>query len=171
MKTKQTKWITCLLLGMALGAAGAAPAQECAAPWQCGMANDSLLEAARGGLDLGGGLMMSLGIERVVSLNGDVLSSHSLNIADVSKLDHAQAAFAGSAISSLNLLQNGAGNVFLPGAMGALAGGTLIQNSLDNQLIRTQTTINASLNSLELLKAMNFQNTWATALSNGVGQR
>ena len=44
-------------------------------------------------------------------------------------------------------------------------GGTVIQNSLNNQLINNQTIINASVNARGLLQAMNFQSSLANALN------
>jgi len=49
--------------------------------------------------------------------------------------------------------------------------GTFIQNTLNNQLIQSQTTINASTNSLGMLKGMNWLSTLNTALSNAFGSR
>lgn len=49
--------------------------------------------------------------------------------------------------------------------------GTFIQNTLNNQLIQSQTTINASTNSLGMLKGMNWLNTLNTALRNAFGSR
>ena len=147
--------------------AGGVPAQpNDAGQWQ--PVDDAILAGARGGFDLGNGLVMSLGMERVVSVNGEVISSSAFNIADVSKLNSEQAGFAGTELSSLNLLQNGAGNSFvatLPQTVGA----TVIQNSLNDQVLATRTVINTSLNSSELLKAINFQDSLRTALSNSVG--
>jgi hypothetical protein len=44
-------------------------------------------------------------------------------------------------------------------------GGTVIQNSLNDQLISNQTIINASVNARGLLQTMNFQSSLANALN------
>ncbi|HAT30060.1 MAG TPA: hypothetical protein DCW29_04180 [Janthinobacterium sp.] len=164
MKTIMNKVLAGLLAGAALGWSGQA---RCAGPdWVA--VGDAELERARGGFDLGGGLLMSLGVDRTVTVNGNVLSSSAFNIADVSRLTGQEASAAASA-AGLNLLQNGAGNTFLAGAMPQALAGTVIQNSLNDQVLRTQTVINASVNSFDLLKMMNFQDSLRTALSNAVG--
>ena len=65
-------------------------------------------------------------------------------------------------------VQNGPGNVFqvldLPWA-------TVIQNSLNDQLLRTQTTINVSSNGLGVLRDLNWQNTLDIALRTRPGLR
>lgn len=139
-----------------------------ASQWQ--PVDDALLAEARGGFEVGGGLVMSLGIERVVSINGDVTSSSAFNIADLSKLNAEQAGLAGTQLSSLNLLQNGAGNSFLA-TLPQTAGATVIQNSLNDQVLATRTIINTSVNSSELLKTINFQDSLRTALSNSIGHQ
>ena len=132
---------------------------------------EAALDEARGGFELGGGLVMSLGIERMASGNGNVVSSSSFSIADVSRLGSREAALAGDAAAALNLLQNGAGNTFMAGPMAQTAAGTVIQNSLNDQVLRTQTVINTSVNSLELLKMINFEDSLRNALSNAAGAR
>lgn len=49
--------------------------------------------------------------------------------------------------------------------------GTFIQNTLNNQNIQNQTVINASTNSLSMLKGMNWLNTLNSALSSAFGSR
>lgn len=132
---------------------------------------DAVLDEARGGYDLGGGLVMSLGVERLATVNGNVVSSSSFNIADLSRLGAGEAALVRDAAATLNLLQNGAGNVFQIGPMTQAAAGTVIQNTLNDQVLRTHTVINTSVNSLELLKMINFQEGLRDALSNVVGPR
>ncbi|QID16821.1 hypothetical protein G3580_03715 [Nitrogeniibacter mangrovi] len=57
------------------------------------------------------------------------------------------------------VIQNGAGNQVGPrvaAAVDSAAIATVIQNSLDNQQIQALTVVNASANSLQVLRAMNF---------------
>ncbi|MBD8882382.1 hypothetical protein IHE49_18020 [Rhodanobacter sp. 7MK24] len=67
-----------------------------------------------------------------------------------------------ASISSTNAgASNGVATVSLPGLNGGLA--TVIQNSLNNQSIRTLTTLNISLNTLQILRNMNLQSTLQSA--------
>lgn len=134
------------------------------------VADDSALEDVRGGFDLGGGLIMSLGIERMVSINGSVVSSQSLYIADVSKLSQENAK-AAEALSGVTLIQNGSNNTFAPIDLPSTFGGTIIQNSLNDQDLKTQTIINSSVNSAELIKSMNFQGSVRDALSGSLNNK
>lgn len=132
---------------------------------------DSALAAARGGFDLGGGLLLSLGVERLVSINGTVVSSSQFNIADVAHMSAAEAEMARGALNPLQLVQNGEGN-FAPQAMAsAAASALLIQNSANDQLIRSQTTINTAVNSLEMLKGLNFESGLRQALAGALTPR
>lgn len=132
---------------------------------------DAMLEEARGGFEMPGGLSLSLGVERLVSINGNVVSSASFMIADVARLSVEEATLARAAVASMNVLQNGAGNVFLPGSVEQTMAGTVIQNTLNDQVLRTQTIVHTSVNSLELLKIANFQDTLQQSLGSVVGTR
>lgn len=131
--------------------------------------DDATLDAARGGFDLGGGLVMSLGIERTVSVNGVVQSATALNIADMSRLGSEQAGQVAASLGALSLVQNGAGNTLISAPLAQAMGATVVQNSLNDQLLRTQTVISSTLNSAALLKTMNFQGSLLDALSGGLG--
>ncbi|MGK5052120.1 hypothetical protein [Janthinobacterium sp. RB2P8] len=133
--------------------------------------SEETLEQARGGFDMPGGLSLSLGIERLVSINGNVVSSVAFTIADVTHLSVEEASLARTAIASMNVLQNGAGNVFSPGPMAQTMAATVIQNSLNDQVLRTQTIISSSVNSLALLKLANFQDTLQNALGTVAGAK
>ena len=137
--------------------------------WQA--VDDATLEQARGGFDMPGGLNLSLGIERLVSINGEVVASTSFMINDVSRLTVAEASQARAALSAMNVVQNGAGNLFAAGALEQAMAGTVIQNSLNDQVLRSQTIVNTSVNSLELLKIANFHDTLQNALDTVAGTR
>lgn len=109
------------------------------------------LEAARGGFTTPAGLELSLGIERMVLINGQVVSRTSIQIADLRAIGSAEAAQVRDALASATLVQNGAGNVY-----SGDAAGTFIQNSLSDQVIRSQTVISSTVNSSALLKDLNF---------------
>lgn len=130
--------------------------------------DDGRLAAARGGLDAGNGLILSLGVERLVSINGNVVASSNFAISDVGKLAAGDSRLAGEAVAALTLVQNGVGNEFAPALTGQAAGALVIQNSASDQLIRSQTTISTVVNSLSLLKNLNFEGGLRDALSNAV---
>ena len=75
----------------------------------------------------------------------------------------------GTGVGSLGLVQSGAGNVFLPGAISSSAAGTtIIQNSLDGQKIQTMTTIDAVVNSTGILRSINLQSSMQSAIVNSL---
>lgn len=78
---------------------------------------------------------------------------------------------ANAANSAARLVQNGLGNQFSPAALSQGAVGTFIQNSVNNQTIQSLTIINATTNSLELLKGANLQSTLFDALTQSAGAR
>lgn len=203
--------------------------------------DDAGLDKVRGGFDLGDGLQASLGIQQVAYINGNLVTSTSINIPDIAQITQPQALALAAALSNLNVvIQNGPGNsagsspavqdnvattlnqgssgspiaqastgqagvaaapvqgssgsattpvsvtqvssvplaslspantgassssgtatVSLPGLNSGLA--TVIQNSLNNQSIRTLTTLNISVNTLQILRNMNLQNTLQSA--------
>lgn len=126
------------------------------------------LDEARGGFDVPGGLTLSLGIERVVSVNGEVLSRTNIAIPDLTTITADQARQAQEALGSARLIQLG-GNNFAGADTGLGSGATLLQNTLNGQTIRTDTIINSSVNSMSLLKDMNFQSTIRDALVRSAG--
>jgi hypothetical protein len=116
------------------------------------------LDGARGGFQAAGGLNLQLGIERVISINGDVMSRTNVSIADVANMNASQMLMAREALGSAQLIQMGVNN-FAPGDLGLPNGATLIQNSLNNQAIQTHTTITSTVNSMALMKDLNFHST------------
>ncbi len=132
--------------------------------------DDARLEQARGGYDLGNGLVVSLGVERLVSINGSVVANSRFAIADVTKLSAVEAQMASDALANV-VVQSGAGNAVDPLPATAGLGALLIQNSIDDQAIRSQTTISTSVSNLALLKAVNFENLLRDALSGAVGPK
>ncbi|RJG22243.1 hypothetical protein D3872_05685 [Massilia cavernae] len=129
----------------------------------------SVLVQARGGFRLSSGLELSLGIEREVSINGNVVSRTSLQLTDLSRMSAEQALQTSEALSSVRLVQNGHGNIYAVAMAPQTLGGTVIQNSLNDQLIRTHTVIHSSVNSMGLLKVLNFQDTLGNALARAAG--
>lgn len=72
--------------------------------------SDASLDHARGGFDLGGGLVASFGLQEETYINGLLVMSTSINIPDIGKITQQQAAALASTLSGLNLVQNGPGN-------------------------------------------------------------
>jgi hypothetical protein len=119
---------------------------------------ESKLDHVRGGFD-SNGVQISFGIERAFYINGALVTTTSLNVSELSKMSAGQSPVASvsTAPGSLTLIQNGAGNSFVSGPISAANVGTVIQNTLDNQKIQSITSINASVNSLQLVRELNFQ--------------
>ncbi|HOM13748.1 MAG TPA: hypothetical protein PLB41_10565, partial [Rubrivivax sp.] len=126
------------------------------------------LDAVRGGFVTPEGMKISFGIERAVYLNGTLVTTTSLNIADLSKISGGQAQVSGAGAGSLGLLQSGLGNVFTPGSISSTAAGMVIQNTLDNQKIQTITRIDAAVNSTGILRAINLQSSMQGAIVNSL---
>lgn len=147
-------------LALAAGSAAAAPP---ASHWTA--VGPEVLDSARGGFTFGPGLALSVGLERLVSVNGDVVARTSVQLPDLGRLTADQARQTRDALAAVNLVQTGSDNVFVQPAAGQMAGATVIQNSLDGQALRSQTVINASVNSLALLQALRFERSLNEALA------
>ena len=169
------EWLThaCRALAATLlaGACGAALAQGVtvgisADEWQA--VDAETLDAQRGGFDIPGGLNLSLGIERVVSVNGEILSRTNVAIADMATMNADQLLQTRAALGSSQLIQLG-GNNFTAGDLGLPNGATLIQNSLNDQTIRAHTTITSTVNSMALIKDLNFHSTIRDAVVRSAG--
>ena len=125
------------------------------------------LDEVRGGFELeGGSLKFSIGIERAVYINGNLVATNVLNLKDLqSTAGGASVAGALPATPSSGALvvQNGPGNYVAPQVVQNPAA-TVIQNSLNDQKIQSVTTINASVNSLQTVRAMSVQ----SAIQHGI---
>jgi hypothetical protein len=143
----------------------------------CRVASTTELDELRGGLDVdtrhGGRLRVDIGITRAVSVNDRVVAvshfgaghpsvtigqstgnsaplSSQLRINDTPVPNQgAPLTFNGQAL----VVQNGPGNL-TPMTFGSGATPTIVQNSLDNQTLKTFTFINASLNSLSVMRQL-----------------
>ncbi|MGL4397656.1 MAG: hypothetical protein ACRCS9_14035 [Hyphomicrobium sp.] len=122
------------------------------------------LNEVRGGFTTDTGLKVSFGIERAVYLNGNLVTTTSLNIADLSKISGGQAQVTGTGTGSLAIVQSGAGNLFSPTSISSTAAGTVIQNTLDNQKINTVTRIDAVVNSAGIMRSINLQSSMRSAV-------
>lgn len=135
--------------------------------WQA--VSDQRLEQMRGGFDLGGGIVASLGIDRAVYVNGSLVTNTSINIPDISHINSAQATALAAVMNSVNLVQIGPGNSVDPSTLSQARGATIIQNTLNNQQIQALTTLNVSTNSLNLFRAMGLQDSLQSALIGSQG--
>ncbi len=120
---------------------------------------DSELEQLRGGFDTSSGalpLSFTFGIERATFLNGQLVSTTTIAIPTLPLNDPG---VLPADFNPINVIQNGPGNVFsLPGVQnipGSIM--TVIQNSLDNQVIGNTTVINASVTSRDFLRSLSVQ--------------
>lgn len=124
--------------------------------------DDSRLDQTRGGFDMGGGLLASFGIERQIFINGALVTTTSLQIPDVARMTAEQTAALASTLDSTQWVQNGLGNRIDAAALRA-GGGTLIQNTLDNQQIQGLTTLNVGVNNLSELRGIYLQDSLQSA--------
>lgn len=124
---------------------------------------DARLADIRGGFQPPGGVMLSFGIERAIYINGSLVASTSLvDAAGAGSVGGTPSITAGASPSTL--IQNGAGNAYVSGPMSSANVGTVIQNSLNDQRIAHVTSISATVNSLQLTRAQNFESALRGAL-------
>ena len=171
VRTRPALSASWLLAGCLLAAQAGSPAS--AAPQGWNAVEPATLDRLRGGLAGPGTLMVSLGIERLVSINGEVVARTSFHLADMASLSVEQARQTSAALSGVKLIQNGSDNIvqaaFAEGAMSDALSGTIIQNTLSDQQIESRTVINSSVNSLGLLKTINFNASVSDAIMRGAG--
>jgi hypothetical protein len=150
MRTIARRWLLVLLMATAgVGWPDRAPAQAPAGTDWVALP-PAALDDLRGGFQLPSGLLLSFGIERVAWVNGELVSYLSVNVPDIANITPAQAQEL-SKIAQVQLVQVGPGNTFNDFGRGGL----VIQNTLDGQHIRAQTTLDVSVNTLGLFQALN----------------
>lgn len=130
---------------------------------------DDALDQARGGFDLGNGLVASFGIDRAVYVNGNLVTSTSFNVPDIAHMTTQQAQAMSAALNTVSVTQVGPGNSFDPSSLGHGIGATVIQNTLNNQNIQSITTLNTSTNSLNVFRQQNFQDALQQAQLQSLG--
>ena len=116
------------------------------------------LDGARGGFTTTSGIAVSLGIERIVTVDGQVVARSELRLGDLGRLAGGTAPLPAQAAGAL--AQAGAGLAVRLGA-----DGTLVQNTLSGRAIGTATIIHATVGTQGLLQAMHFQSTLANAIN------
>ncbi|MEF7615637.1 hypothetical protein V4F39_17110 [Aquincola sp. MAHUQ-54] len=143
-----------------------APAVPAASGWVA--VGDSRLDRVRGGFS-NGNLNISFGIERAVYINGNLVTTTRLNLSELGAISGGSAAPAAPIdTGALTVLQSGPGNVFQPGRLSGNAIGTVIQNTLDNQKIQSITVIDATVNSMQILKGLNLQSSLRSAVTDSL---
>ena len=121
------------------------------------------LDAQRGGFVMPSGLQVSFGFERTVHVDGALVSSLRVQVADVGRITADEAAQLAT-LGRTQLVRIGAGNV-----APADVAGLVIQNSLDGQRIQVQSTLDAGSNALGLLQALNTAQALQDAAATSVG--
>ena len=125
------------------------------------------LDEVRGGFELeGSSLKFTIGIERAVYINGNLVATNVLTLKDLqssaggtSVAGAVAAASPAAAPSGALVVQNGpAGSNYVAPQVAQNPTATVIQNSLDGQKIQAVTTVNASVNSLQTVRAMSVAN-------------
>jgi hypothetical protein len=143
------------------------PATDDLAGWT--PVSQETLDEARGGYDMGNGLMASFGIDRAVYVNGNLVTSTSFNVPDIAHMTPAQASAMQTALNSVTVTQVGPNNTFDPSSLGRNTGATVIQNTLNNQNIQSITTINTSVNTINAFRQANFQDALQQAQLQALG--
>ncbi len=120
------------------------------------------LDEVRGGFELeGSSLKFSIGIERAVYINGNLVATNVLNLKDLQSTAGGTSVAGASpaAASGALVVQNGpAGSNYVAPQVAQNPTATVIQNSLNDQKIQAVTTVNASVNSLQTVRAMSVAN-------------
>jgi hypothetical protein len=115
------------------------------------------LDELRGTFMTDNGLKISLGIERSVFVNNELVATTFLNIPDLAALSARGAAPGQLQGSPVTLVQNGPGNALGQSVLQSFGSGllTIVQNSLDNQLIQGRTIINTNISGVGSLGLSN----------------
>ncbi|SHH18861.1 hypothetical protein [Massilia sp. CF038] len=129
----------------------------------------AVLSGQRGGFVSTSGLEVALGIERLVAINGVTVTHTTVQIPDITRLSVEQARQTRAALSEVNLVQNGSGNIYLAAMSDAALAGTVIQNTLNDQRIDSRTTISASVNSMDMLNTLHFNGNLSDAIARAAG--
>ena len=136
-------------------------------------ASDQTLDTMRGGFDLGTGLVVSFGISRAVYINGQLITSTTFRVGDLTSLTPQQAVALSQQISTqtqAQVVKNGPGNTMELSITSAPLS-TFIQNTLSNQSIRNQTIIDMTSNGMGIAKGLNLQATIDAAIADAIGTR
>jgi len=163
-RSRQGPWRAAVLLAVLLAPSGArGQGGELGAEWR--PVDPARLAQMRGGFQMPSGMMLSFGIERVVYLNGELTARIAVHVPDVARITPEQAL----ALADFNrglVVQVGDGNRFDPAQA---AGGLVIQNTLDDQDIRTLTRIEVGVDTLGAFQSLNANGALTDALVRAPG--
>jgi hypothetical protein len=115
--------------------------------------DDTALDTLRGGFEMPAmsmGLAVSFSFVRSFNANGERVSETRFTLPDISSITAAQASQVSEAMAQAT---------------------TAVQNNLNNQKIQTLTQIDAGINSLGILRAINSQGVLRDALLGALGVR
>lgn len=136
-------------------------------------ASDEELDHMRGGFNFGGGLTVSFGMTRSTYLNGQLVATTTLQFSDLlmaTKAADSAALALPNGATVAQLIQNGPGNKVDPGAM-QLPLATYVQNTLNDQVIRNRTLIDATTNSMGIFRGMQLRSSITDSISNATWLR
>jgi hypothetical protein len=165
MRTLPSCSVLIALLGA--GAAQAGPLPTPFAPADA--VSPAVLDACRGGFTTPAGLSVTLGIERIVTVDGQVAARSELQLGDLGRL--AAGAAPPPALSAIQATLGPDGGGLTVRLDPSAGGATVIQNSLNGQTIANATIIHATVGTQGMLQAMHFQTTLANALNAAVTGR
>jgi hypothetical protein len=150
-----------LLAALPPARGGEPPATDGPAAWP--RIDEAALEGQRGGFQTPSGLRVSFGFERTVHVNGELVSTLRVRVADIGRISADEAAQLAT-LGQTQLVRIGGGD-----AVQAATGGLIIQNVLDGQRIQVQGTLEASSNALGMLQALNTAQTIQASTTASVG--
>lgn len=121
------------------------------------------LAKERGGFLSSTGLQASFGFERLVHVNGELVSALRVRVSDLGRVTPDEARQL-QQLARGELIQIGSGN-----HAAVIPGGLVIQNSLDGQHIQVRTTLDAGVNTLGMMRALQAGAALNTAVSTATG--
>lgn len=127
------------------------------------------LAELRGGFRQGP-LLISFGIERAVSIGGQLMTTTRLNVVGAAPgAGGWPALLAGPAAGGVALVRDGVARPdVLPRGLSASALGTVVQNAMQGQRIQAVTTIDATLQVLPTLRSLQLQSTLRDAIGDSL---
>ena len=142
------------------------------------------LDTVRGGFDLGNGLQVSFGIQRAVYVDGNLVAYINVTIPDLAHITAQQATSLAEALGTVDV-QVGKGNTYAPSSVTSFANSTVqsavnsalngvssagamspstqanaatvIQNTVNNQVISSLTTLNVAISALNAMRSQALQ--------------
>ncbi|HSD38910.1 MAG TPA: hypothetical protein VLC92_15465 [Rhodocyclaceae bacterium] len=127
--------------------------------------SEEKLDSMRGGFETPAGLVVSFGIERAVYVNGELTNVVSTSVPDLARAMADNGAMASKLGEAVSIVQNGTGNFANLGPASSSAYALVIQNSLDGQNLQVVTTVDATVNSYQMMRSELLQQRIADAMS------